>query len=243
MKHCLLLVVVCLVIPRVAAAQQYYPPPPGYYPPPPGYVAPPAATDAVVQGLVLSADVGYAVPVGDLDKLPDGTTEAMSDFSSGHLPLVLGVGYRLGPMFSFGGIFQYGFAQLKSGVCPSGVSCSGRDIRIGVEVRVHFMAEQGFSPWVSGGFGYEWFTVDMSQGSLSAHATFKGFEFLNLEAGGDIRVSPGFTLGPFLGLRLQQFDSVSGTSSAGRDISQDIPSAQQAVHGWMAFGVRGAFTL
>jgi hypothetical protein len=193
---------------------------------------------------VLSADVGYAIVFGDADKLSDGTGEAMSDVvSSGHIPLVLGVGYRVGPMFSFGGIFQYGFAQLASSVCPSGVSCSASDIRIGIEARVHFLADQPFSPWVSGGFGYEWFNIDMSNGSASANATFQGFELLNLEAGGDFRVSPSFTLGPFIGLRLQQWDSMSGKNSSGTNVSQDIPSGNQAIHGWVAFGVRGVFTL
>ena len=108
---------------------------------------------------------------------------------------------------------------------------------------MHFLADQPFSPWVSGGFGYEWFNIDMSNGSASANATFQGFELLNLEAGGDFRVSPSFTLGPFIGLRLQQWDSMSGTNSSGTNVSQDIPSDNQAIHGWVAFGVRGAFTL
>ena len=248
MTRTLLIVAACLLVPGMAAAQFGDEPAPAAYPQPaPRYQAEmPAsapASAAVLQGFVLSLELGYAPAIGDADKTTTGTGEAMTDVVSSHVPLVLGVGYRINPLVSVGGIFQYGFAQLDSSACPSGVSCSASDLRLGAEVRLHFLSEQPFSPWVSAGFGYEWFNVDMSQGSLSANLTYKGFEFLNLEAGGDFRVSPSFTLGPFIGLRVQQFDSMSGTNSSGTNISQEIPSDQKAVHGWVAFGLRGMFTL
>lgn len=253
-----LVLVTLLLAPATAAAQGYDSPPPGYAPPgyaPPGYAppgyAPPGYAQAPLaappaprlQGFVLSLALGYAPAWGDADKDTAGNGEAMTDVVSSHIPLIVGAGYRFTPLVSAGAIFQYGFAQLGSGVCPSGVSCSASDIRLGAEVRLHFMAEQSFSPWISGGLGYEWFGIDMSQGSQSAHVTFKGIEFLNLEAGGDFRAGPAFTLGPFIGFRVQRFDSMSGTTASGQDMSQDIPSENQAIHGWIAFGIRGALTL
>lgn len=247
-------------------AQGYYPPPayyppPGNYPPPAGYpppgnypppgyypaypptaVQPATPPSARLEGFMLSVALGYASAWGDADKDSNGSGEAMTDVVTSHVPFILGVGFRPAPMFSFGGVFQYGVAQLKND-CSAGVSCSAADIRVGVEGRLHLIPDQLFSPWISLGVGYEWFTLDSSSGSRSTSATFSGWEFMNLEAGGDFRVATVFTVGPFLGVRVQQFDHMktSGLGSSATD--QDIPSSYTAVHGWVAFGVRGAFTL
>lgn len=264
MIRTLLVVVVGLLVPGMAAAQYADAPTPGDSPPPPGYYAPPPAgynpnpgaapgdyypsqqasttpvSLAKLEGLVLSLELGYGPGLGDVIKDSSGNNLTMSDGISGAIPLVLGVGYRVSPLFSFGGLFQYGFLSVKG--CPSGASCSGSDMRIGIEGRLHFMADQAFSPWISGGFAYEWFDISMSEAGQSMSATYKGPE-LDFDAGGDFRVNPGFTIGPFVGLRVGTYDSVSATDSTGLSGSADVPSDQQTTHGWFMFGFRGAFTL
>jgi hypothetical protein len=227
-----------------------YAPPPGYAPYgyPPGY--PPAGPGVAqanplaprLEGFVLSFALGYAPGWGDAIKDNYGDGQALTDVVSSHVPLILGVGYRFSPLVSAGGIFQYGIGQMASDACGSGNSCSARDSRVGVEVRLHFAVEQSFSPWISGGFGYEWLTLQESYGSDSLSLSIKGWELLNLEAGGDFRVNPTFTLGPFLGLRVARFSSES-VEAYGQSDSADIPSDNQAIHGWVVLGVRGAFTL
>ena len=212
MTRTLLTVAACLLVPGMAAAQYNNAPPPGYNAPPPSgnspgpgpgtppgyyptrqaYASPPPS--AKLEGLVLSVELGYGPGFGDLMKDTDGTAMTMSDGVSGYIPLVLGVGYRVNPLFSFGGVFQYGFLSLKSDTaCGPGISCSGSDTRIGLEARLHFMTDQSFSPWISGGFGYEWFSISGSQGGLSQSFTLTGLDF-DFDVGGDFRVTPGFTL-------------------------------------------------
>jgi hypothetical protein len=66
-------------------------------------------------------------------------------------------------------------------------------------------------------------------------------EYFNFEVGGDIRLARIFVLGPFVGLRLGQFSHLSVEGTGITPQSADIP--KQALHEWIAFGVRGAFTL
>jgi opacity protein-like surface antigen len=180
--------------------------------------------------------------MGDADKDPTTNNgEALSDFVGTQVPLVLGVGYRLNPLLSLGGIFQYSAGSVSSNVCPSGVDCSSSDVRLGVEARLHFLTDQAFAPWVSAGMGYEWLNISMSNQGQSASMTVEGVELLNLEVGGDIRMSPSFVLAPFVGVRLGRYASMSGTDTSGTSQSGDITS--QTIHAWFSLGVRGAFTL
>jgi hypothetical protein len=84
--------------------------PPGYYPTQQAYASPPPS--AKLEGLVLSVELGYGPGFGDLMKDTDGTAMTMSDGVSGYIPLVLGVGYRVNPLFSFGGVFQYAVTRV-----------------------------------------------------------------------------------------------------------------------------------
>ncbi len=252
MMKTLAAVVACLLVPGLAAAQYgdappaYYAPPPAG--PPPGYAQPaappgyyssreqyaPPEPSANLEGLALSAALGYGTAFGGLMKDGSGNDLTMSDGISGQIPLSLGVGYRANPLFSFGVAFQY--APLTTKNCDPGSSCSASDTRIGVEGRLHLVAEQSFSPWLSGGIGYEWFSLSES-GAYVGDLTLKGLDF-EFQAGGDFRVNSTFTLGPYLGLRFGTYDSASSGSA-----SADIPDANQTSHGWVTFGIRGAFTI
>jgi hypothetical protein len=174
--------------------------------------------------------------MGDAD-----SGEALSSFVGTHVPLVIGVGYRLNPLLSLGGILQYAAGSMNSTQCPSGVDCSASDVRFGVEARLHFLTDQSFAPWVSGGIGYELLTMSWSANGQSASMSVGGMELFNLEVGGDIRISPSFVLAPFVGVRLGRYSSMTTTDINGTTTNADIPS--QTIHEWFALGVRGAFTL
>jgi len=250
MTRILLTVVTSVFVSGTALAQYSDAPPSGYAPPPSGppsgyYRQPgsypseteyvPPAPSANLQGFALSIALGYGTAFGDLMKDDSGNGLALSDGISGQVPFVLGIGYRVNPLFSFGLALQY--AALATKNCDTGASCSASDTRIGVEARLHFLAEQPFSPWISGGLGYESFSLSES-GAIAADASLTGVDF-DFQVGGDIRVNPTFTLGPFLGVRTGTYSSVSSSGST----SVDIPDANQSAHGWITFGVRGAFTL
>ncbi len=186
-------------------------------------------------GLSLGLRVGYGVAMGEAD-----SGENLSDFYSGQVPLQVDAMYRFDKNWSFGLYFQYGFAFISSTICPSGsgVSCSGTDTRLGAQVHYRFDS-QGFIPWVGLGIGYEWSSISASAGGASVDIVkLDGFEYLNLQIGGDWLVSPNFRLGPYLQFTLAQYENaqipVLGLSGS---------IASTAMHEWLQFGVKGTFDL
>jgi hypothetical protein len=187
-------------------------------------------------GFSLGARLGYAIPMGDADggDFAAGIqATAMSDLVSGQVPLQLDAMYRIDKNWSLGLYFQYGFAFVADATCPSGVSCSGSDIRFGGQVHYRFDS-QGFIPWVGLGIGGEWGTLTESSGGISADIDISGFEFANLQVGGDWLVSPMFRVGPFLQVTFAQYDSYKA-------LGQTITLPNKTLHEWLQFGVKGTF--
>ncbi|HEU4386132.1 MAG TPA: hypothetical protein VFR85_21785 [Anaeromyxobacteraceae bacterium] len=199
------------------------------------------AQGAPASGISLGARVGYGIPIGDADG-GDALTPpaAMSDLVSGQLPLQLDITYRFNPNWQLGLYFQYGIAFASNTFCPSGVSCSGSDIRLGGEVMYTF-ASPGFSPWIGLGLGYEWLNLSAEAGGVSADFQVSGFEFLNLQVGGDWRLSPNFKMGPFVAFSIASYDSISVTVPGAGTVSGDI--ANTTTHEWLQFGLKGTFDL
>ena len=105
--------------------------------------------------------------------------------------------------------FQYAFAQGPSTCGDFGIDCSGSVKRLGVQGIYRCCMPGVFVPWFGAGLGYEWMTA--SVGTLDV--AFHGFEFLNLQLGGEFRVSPQVGLGPYLGLSVARYDG--GSTSLG----------------------------
>ena len=186
-------------------------------------------------GVDFGARLGYAVPLGSID-----SGDKTSDTFSGAIPVILEVGYRFNANITVGALFQYGVAQVKDqNPCgTNGVTCSGSIVRLGVEALYNFNLEGTFTPWAGIGTGYEWMGVSAEQGSQSASVGAHGFEFVNLQAGGDFRLGPQFMLGPFAALSVGQYSTVT-TDGGGMSSSTDIPN--KAIHEWLQLGVRGRF--
>ena len=89
-----------------------------------------------------------------------------------------------------------------------------------------------FLPWIGAGIGYEWNKLDDG----TEEATFKGCEFLNLQAGGDYKVSDQLSVGPYVMFALGQYDEVD---DGGASVS--IPDKK--MHEWLSFGLRGKLDL
>lgn len=213
--------------------------PPDDYPPPPYRELPPPPDS--LTGLTLVAGVGFGKPWGDVAKSTGEEDMSLGTSVSGQLPLSIGAAYRPIPMFSFGVTAQYAPAMANN--CGAGNSCSASDTRIGGELRLHVIPEQLMSAWFSVGVGYEWLGHSADGGGQSMERTHSGWDF-ELQVGGDVRMTPFLTIGPFIGLRVGTFGhvSASGTALSG-PIDQAIPDSLQGTHGWWLFGVRGAFTL
>ncbi|MET0792679.1 MAG: hypothetical protein ABW061_14255 [Polyangiaceae bacterium] len=175
----------------------------------------------------LGLRLGYAVPFGESFK---GTT--LSDGISGQIPIWVDAGYMVTPNVLLGVYVQYGFLQLKN--CPD--SCSGHDLRFGIQGQYHLSPEASLDPWFGLGVGYEIAGTSQSTQGFSVDSSVKGLEFLNLQAGADFKVADAFSVGPFLSLSLGQYSSAKFND-------QDVPVGDKAIHEWFTFGAKGTFGL
>jgi outer membrane protein W len=195
-------------------------------------LAAPVASHAQV---TLGLRLGFAPAMGDAS---DGSD--MSDMIKSQIPLQLDVMYKVMPNLSVGGYFGYGFGQngdFTKAICDGeGVDCSTSVKRLGVQAAYSFAPMDGFTPWAGAGLGYEWGTVAAEMGGVSADVSFSGFEFLNLNVGGDFKVNEQFGVGPFLGITFAQYSNAEFLGEEG-DIEE------KGIHNWLQFGVRGTFDL
>ena len=194
--------------------------------------------------------LGYALPMGSSVGVGSGATaQEMTDVVSGQFPIWLDLGYMVTPNVMLGVYGQYGFTSLAGQIkteCDQasalGVSCSASDIRLGGQVQYHFSPSEKIDPWLGLGVGYEWMTISASGAGQDLSTTISGVEFANLQGGVDFKVMPNFGIGPFISLPLGQYGSVSNSGSgAASNPGGDI--SNKAIHEWLTFGARGAFTL
>jgi hypothetical protein len=213
---------------------------------------------------------GYGIPFGTLsesaERPGDDGGDAIGDFARGQFPVWFDIGARLNENLFVGGYFQYGVVvfskalarecdeldQRSSAANDEGrADCSFHDLRIGAEVQFHFgKPTELLDPWVGGGVGYEWLSLGVfhedgfgRKGNLSE--TFHGFEFLNAQAGLDLRVSDTTAFGPFLTFTLSSYRIVR--SDCDGDCASFAhgfePIDGTSLHHWLFVGVRGSFRL
>ena len=209
-------------------------------------VAPPAPN-----GWMLGLRTGYAIPMGSFANTSSGTAKLSGEFS-GQIPFSFDVGYRFAQQYVVGAYLELGYPFLvKSGSglaaqeCQvSGVSsCSGNaSVRAGLEFLYDFLPAGQFRPWAGIGAGYERIAYELkdSEGG-SATVEYSGWEFLNVQAGGDWVVTPKFRAGPYVSVSFGQYDSV-GISSGGSSVGS-VSIASKQIHEWLQLGVRGRFDL
>jgi hypothetical protein len=120
------------------------PPPAGGQPGAIGSTTPP---DAVVaagpwNAFEFGARFAFGVPLGSVSS---GGSDLSNIASNQIVPVYLDAGVRLAANWYVGGYFSYGIASLASqitGTSPcnvSGVSCSGNDIRLGIDAAYHVL--------------------------------------------------------------------------------------------------------
>jgi len=191
-------------------------------------------------GFALGLRVGYAFPMGKEGRTPGETgSDDLSDDISGMVPLWIDVGYRINPSLYVGGFFQYGFALVNTDKNPgcNQVSCSAHDIRFGANLHYHIRPAASFDPWLGAGIGYEVLSFKISTAVLGqtfvADGNVQGFEFLNLQAGGDFKVSREVGMGPFLSFSLGQYATYSRTGTGlGVTANQSGDLTDTGVHEW-----------
>ncbi len=92
------------------------------------------------------------------------------------------------------------------------------------------------------GTGWEWASATAEGFGLKEEDSFSGWEFLNLQVGGDWKLSPQFALGPYVMYSLGQYSSGTIKFTGDPDVHV-FDTADKEMHSWFGFGVRGKFDL
>lgn len=187
----------------------------------------------------LGARVGAGLSLGKV-----GGTLAMSDWLKEQIPIQVDALYRWNERLAFGAYFSHGFARTSGDLrdlCDlPGADCTGRVERLGAQVQYTFATKRRHLPWAGAGIGYEWNRLDSSDPTGRVKVTYKGWEYLNLQAGVDFRLGRRFLAGPFVLFSVTQYEEgeLSGDFGTG---SGAIDSKK--LHEWLTAGVRGRFEL
>jgi outer membrane protein len=194
---------------------------------------PPAESREADGKFYLGLRVGYGLPMGDA---AGDAGAALDGFYTGKLPLWVDLGYRLSPSFLIGVYGQYGIAFVADAQCIEGQDCSGSVLRFGLQIQYNFAPAATLDPWLGLGFGYE-----IASGQAGV-ATFelKGFEFANLQAGLDYKVSAAVGVGPFVSFSLGRYALGEFEGPLG---TQRGEITEKALHQWLVLGLRVAFAL
>ena len=209
---------------------------------------------AADSGIEIGARTGYALSAGNRGTTADGMNAPVANYVQGFFPLWLDVGYRFDPALYLGGFFSYGFGIVNDAsqtTCrEANNSCSASDTRLGLMGRYTFPLTGALAPWLGLGVGYEWGSFSWSGQSplLSGtiNTTWSGYEFANLQAGGDIPVTQRLVLAPFLSVSIGQFRNVTTKTTAVTPLGTttmitDEDLVDTSIHEWILFGVRAAF--
>jgi hypothetical protein len=200
----------------------------------------PTASHAQFQ---LGLRVGYSPAMGDAFK-DKGSTQAtkMSDSFSSTIPIQLDASYKLTKDIAAGVYFSYGFGSvggdLKNNMCTNGISCTASTMAVGAQGIYTFNQVGGpFLPWAGLNVGWEQGKLDVSGNGFSGGASLSGFQ-VGLQVGGDYRVNPMFSFGPYIGYSIGQYSSFSATG----DLAP-APQFDTTMHSWFNVGLAGKFDL
>jgi len=190
---------------------------------------------SVTHGPELGLRAGYGVPFGSTAEGYD-----LKGNLSGLIPVWLDVGYRLNPHIFLGGFFQFGFGLSPEG-CGGSISCSQSNMRFGLQAHYHFLPAKIYDPWIGIGAGYEILNQTVSGnffGPFSGSGSASGFEFGNVQAGLDLKIAKGFTLGPFATFTLARFSSGDLSLSEAGTTTTISGIQNKALHEWLMFGLK-----
>ncbi len=183
--------------------------------------------------------LGYGIALGKIGtfEAPGQSVElSLNDRVSGQFPIWVDLGYRVTPNLLLGLYGVYGIAFMSDDRCDEADECSAKDIRFGVQAQYHLSPAESFNPWFGLGIGYEILDFHYKDGDTVADESLKGFEFLNLQVGGDFKLSDSIGVGPFVSFSLGQYSSF-GFGDESRSLDK------KGLHEWLTIGARGSFNL
>lgn len=193
-------------------------------------VATPPTAEPSASGLRFGLRTGVALPIGS--SFPG--SGALSDTITGYIPLRLDIGYRIERHFYVG--IDGELAAIVPAGCTSGFTCSGTHTRVGVMVAYHLLPSDTFDPYFGIGTGYEVLRTSRSADGTSVDIVARGFELIDLELGGDVRLGRSWRIGPVLSGSIGRFTTIAVNGTPSTDF-------ETVLHAWAALGFRGAFDL
>lgn len=179
--------------------------------------------------------VGFSFPMGDYSRAgkladaADGVAFLGGEFGYWPIPhLFAGLGLTAG----------YVFPDCSD--ADEDVSCSGWQLRGGPVVMARIQPFSNLSPFVGVGTGYEWMTRSASTDTASSRETVHGFEYVNVQAGLDVK-SRGEFYGMFVSWSLGKYTkysrSIESEALGDSEDSGDIEDPR--THSWLSIGARG----
>jgi len=146
------------------------------------------ASSAPNRAWEIGVGLGYSQGVGDI-----GTNSpTLNDLSHGGGEVQLNVGYRINPKWLVG---LYGSAGKYSlgNVTPN--DSDVWSVTAGVQANYHFLPDAQWDPWIGLGAGWRGHWVNKPGGTDTRH----GLDLARLQVGVDYRVTPEFSIAPYLG--------------------------------------------
>jgi hypothetical protein len=136
----------------------------------------------------IGVGIGYSQGVGDIG----GNSPTLTDLSHAGAEAQLNVGYRIDPHWLVGAYGTVGKYSLGSGT-PDGSDIWS--VTAGVQGNYHFLPDQDWDPWIGLGTGWRGHWISKSAGTDIRH----GIDLARLQVGVDYRVSPEFSVSPYVG--------------------------------------------
>jgi hypothetical protein len=215
--------------------------------------AAPAARADEGSGLALGVRAAFGMPLGNA-----GDGQDLDHLTKGAIPIQIDVGWRFDSRWLAGAYFSAGptlvASNAKGALTAAGATrVEGHAVqRVGVQALYTVLRAPRFDQWVGLGLGYEWTRyaearVTSDSGTADAELGLRGFEAI-LQIGGDYRVSPKFSVGPFATVNFGQYRSHVSDVEVKSGTVPDPGSTSRAVedrgiHEWMQLGVKGTFNL
>lgn len=207
-------------------------------------VSPALASAQVSVGLRL----GYGLPSGDLQK-----DSKLTDQLKSQVPIQLDLLYRFTEQAAAGLYASYGFDQVAQPLkdrstllVGPGASYHATTTRVGVQGTYSFPVGV-VVPWVGVGSGIEIGNFDVKNGPAKITGTTRGWEWINVQVGGDYMAAKSFGAGLFASWSVGKFTyqggEVSGTGSIFDGAEGGGLGSDAATHTWVTFGIRGKFDL
>lgn len=201
---------------------------------------------------------GLGLGFGESLQRNNGDRVRLVDSGNFTVPLWLDLGVRIHRNFYVGAFGQYQYVNPKRGVdsfcernAATGVErdeCSAYTLMGGLMGRVHFLPSSSADPWIGVGFAYEYLKEGWTDatpiGRAEQSASFKGFQFFNLQAGADFDLGGGWKLGPYAAFALTQFTRVNASLTGAGPLSASFDGpisevGETRIHGWTNVGIRG----